>query len=374
MNSEPTENRAQASADAFIAELRHWREVSGVSQKSLAKLISFDPSYVSKVERGSVAPSRNFVEAADHRLRAGHALIRCWKEMQESLIARSGSRSRAQDVPVGDPQPGPEAEFVVEHEHAELSYLGGVYRTRIRRQLHNVGSRPVTQYLIRIAVDRYPGDPERSNQLYRRLPLTWEEIGLSAKCGDEPMTWRVKHDRDAFKEVWLLFENSDGRFPLYPGETTWFEYVYTVSADKWGPWWQRAIRVPTRRLNLTLDLPAELRPVVWGLETSMTAEASPVGTPISREQQDDRMLFTWSTDCPQLHARYRLEWKFKTANSTEEAKGESLAPSELMHALGIAQDGDPILAEVGRPFVAIQRVCVAGVAAEISGTGCGVVA
>ena len=116
--------------------------------------------------------------------------------------------------------------LVVEEEVAKLAYRDGAYHSRIRRHLRNMGSEPVTQYLIRIAVDRYPGDPERSNRLYREDPLTWEEIGLSATCGEEPMTWRVKHDRDAFKELWLLFENQDGRFPLYPGESTWIDYVY----------------------------------------------------------------------------------------------------------------------------------------------------
>ncbi|MCA1673774.1 MAG: helix-turn-helix domain-containing protein, partial [Actinobacteria bacterium] len=62
MTAEPSESHAQTGSGDFIAELRHWREVSGVSQNSLAKLVSFDPSYVSKVERGSVVPSRSFVE------------------------------------------------------------------------------------------------------------------------------------------------------------------------------------------------------------------------------------------------------------------------------------------------------------------------
>jgi hypothetical protein len=79
-----------------------------------------------------------------------------------------------------------------------------MFRTLVRRQLRNIRSEPVTQYLIRIAVDRHPGDPERSNRLYRERPLTWEEIGLSARCGSEPMTWRVMHGRDLFKEVWLM--------------------------------------------------------------------------------------------------------------------------------------------------------------------------
>ena len=108
-------------------------------------------------------------------------------------------------------------QLVVEHEIAELTFRDGIYRTRVRRQLRNTGAQPVTQYLIRIAVDRYPGDPERSNELYRHDPLTWDEISLEATCGDEPMTWRVKHDRDALKEVWLLFENQRRQVPVVPG-------------------------------------------------------------------------------------------------------------------------------------------------------------
>jgi hypothetical protein len=37
---------------------------------------------------------------------------------------------------------------------------------------------PVTRYLVRISVDRHPSDPERSDELYRCNPLTWEELSL----------------------------------------------------------------------------------------------------------------------------------------------------------------------------------------------------
>ncbi|MGH3977557.1 MAG: helix-turn-helix domain-containing protein [Pseudonocardiaceae bacterium] len=46
------DDHGMATVDAFIAELRHWREVTGYSQKALAKLVGYTPSYVSKVERG----------------------------------------------------------------------------------------------------------------------------------------------------------------------------------------------------------------------------------------------------------------------------------------------------------------------------------
>ena len=47
------------------------------------------------------------------------------------------------------------------------------------------------------------------------------------------MAWRARYHQAAFKEVWLLFQNDDGRFPLYPGETATIEYTYTVGTDKW---------------------------------------------------------------------------------------------------------------------------------------------
>ena len=350
MQLEPEEAQQNPTVAAFIAELRHWREVAGYSQKALAKLVGYTPSYVSKVERGTVLASRSFAESADQHLRAGRALIRRWREMHEALVELSGDRARHDEPPADDPQSAPGPDLIVEHEHAELTYRDGMYETRIRRQLRNTGTQPVTQYLVRIAVDRYPGDPERSNQLYREDPLTWEEIGLSATCGDETMAWHVKHDRDAFKEVWLNFENADGRFPLYPGEMTWITYVYTVSSHKWGPWWQRAIRLPTRRLSMTVVFPARLEPVVWGITTSMTAEASPFRTPISRQQKDDQMVFTWSTDEPPLHARYRIEWKFRVPDEGETTEMETMSPAERMRSLDIAQDGDPVLAVVARPF------------------------
>jgi peptide deformylase len=339
---------AQRAVEAFVAELRHWREVAGLSQKALANIAGYDPSYVSKVERGSIIASRAFAESADSATKAGRALIRRWRELDAAGAGESSASQHGESAP-DDPQSAVGTALIVEHEDAMLIYRDGIFETRIRRLLHNVGTEPISRYLIRIAVDRHPGDPERSNRLYRENPLTWEEIRLTASCGDEPMMWRAKHDRDAFKEVWLLFENADGRFPLYPGDSIWISYSYTVTAEKWGPWWQRAIRLQTRRLQLRLDLPSALQPAVWGMETSMTAESSPFRTPFVRTENEDRVMFAWSIDDPALHARYRVEWKFK-APSEESEPMESMTPSQRMSAAGIIQDGDPMLSAEARRF------------------------
>ena len=350
MQPEPDDVGQNPEVIAFIAELRHWREVNDCSQKALARVAGYTPSYVSKVERGTMVPSRSFAEAADQHLQAGRAIIRRWKDMHDSLADVSAGKPRHDELPAREPQSMQGPDLVVEHEHAELVYRDGLYRTRVRRHLRNTGSQPVTRYLIRISVDRHPGDPERSNRLYREDPLTWEEIGLSALCGDEPMTWNVKHDRDAFKEVWLLFENADRRFPLYPGETTWIDYVYTVQAHKWGPWWGRAIRLPTRQLSMALTLPARLEPVVWGIATSMTVDASPFHTPIARRPKDDEVVFTWSTDEPPLNSRYRMEWKFMVPEDNETTEVQAMSPAEQMASLGITQEREPVLTETARRF------------------------
>ena len=81
----------------------------------------------------------------------------------------------------------------------------------------------------------------------------------------------MEGDRDAFKEVWLLFENHEGRFPLYPGSRVTIEYAYTVSEEKWGQWFQRAVRLPTRNLTVRLNFPVEFEPQQCALPSSASA-------------------------------------------------------------------------------------------------------
>lgn len=180
--------------------------------------------------------------------------------------------------------------------------------------------------------------------------MTWDELDLQAQCGDELMRWRVQHDKDSLKEVWLLFENEHGRFPLYPGESTDIEYSYSVPDTKWGPWFQRTVRHPTQRLSVRLVFPAHLEPSVWGIENTMSSsEPHPFRTAIDRRAEDGRLVFAWSTENPPLHARYRLEWRFKARPATDQGD-EHVSPIETMKAMGVVQEGDPILASPARRF------------------------
>ncbi|WP_280413439.1 helix-turn-helix domain-containing protein [Nocardia asiatica] len=298
------------AAEAFAAEVAYWRDVKGLAKKALASRMGFDASYVSHIESGRHRPTEDFARRADEALESGTAIWKRWRDYETAKLHAS--------KPAPTSTPGlssqyPGTDLVVEHDAARLDYDGTAYRLTMRRLLRNTGVEPITRFLIRISVDRYPGEPERSKQHYRHNPLTWDELELTAACGGEPMRWEAKHDHDAFKEVWLLFENDNARFPLYPGDSVWIDYVYSVGDNKWGRWFQRAVRLPTERLEVTLAFPTALDPAVWGIETSMTADAKPLPTAPARHDDNDTAIFTWNTTRPPLHTRYRMEWRFRSS-------------------------------------------------------------
>jgi peptide deformylase len=320
---------------AFRGELTRWRELRGMSKKQLAAAMGFDASYLSHVEAGRMHASELFARKAEESLAADGELARVWR------LTGSGSGSS------GMPSAGG---LVVEDDHAELSYDGAFFRACQRRVLRNTGPEPVTRYLMRISVDRYPGQPERSNALYRARPLTWDQLGLAASCDGEPMAWHVKVDRDSFKEAWLCFENERGRFPLYPGQTATISYSYTVDDGRWGPWFQRAVRLPTRRLSVELVFPAAVDPVVWGTETSATAEAVPLRTGPAQSEDGSHVRYWWATTDPPVGTRYRLEWRFRSRPDGPDDHPELRTAGERMTAAGIVQDGAEILRQQAVAF------------------------
>lgn len=320
--------------DGFRTMLTHWRKQRRLTKKALAEAMGFDPSYISHVESGRYPPSEEFARLAEQKLSTGGELWRSWQATPEAQPASTGG-----------------GELFVDSDHAELRYHEGTYTASMRRRVVNGGNEPVTRYLARISVDRYPGRPELSNELYRNHPLTWERLNLTASCNGEPMAWVAKHDRDSFKEVWLSFENEHSMFPLYPGQSALLEYSYVVGEDQWGQWFQRAVRLPTRALSVELRFPASLGPGVWGTETSTTASAVPLRSAVQSREIDGEMAFTWHTNDPPIGARYRLEWRWRNSTEQDTTTRPSLrTASDRMRAAGIVQEGEEILAQIARSF------------------------
>ncbi|TDC69677.1 XRE family transcriptional regulator, partial [Micromonospora sp. KC606] len=332
-----TTSPLERAAESFAAELARHRTGRGLSKKQLATMMGFDPSYVSHVEGRRHRPTEDFARRAEAVLDASGAIWQRFREYDQLRQAKGAPTHR--DLPPTGQWLPPGTGLVVERETATLTHADDGYRCLVRRQLHNVGTEPVTRHLVRVAVDRWPDDPGRSNRHHREHPLTFSELRLRAYRDDgisrEAMHWRAKHDRDAYKEIWLLFENADGRFPLHPGERVEIEYSYQVGREKWGLWFQRAVRLPTRHLAVRLDLPAALDPRVWGVETSLSADEGPLRTPVSRHDRAGRAVFDWSIDDPPLNSRYRLQWRFRGEPADTERAAAAVQAGDRLRALGV---------------------------------------
>jgi len=291
----------------FVAELVRQRMLARLSQAALGALMGYDRTYVNKIECGALEPTAEFARKADASLHLSGDLFGRWESFNASKRQQAAQSPRPARKPVEEAA----ADLVVTQDEAWLRFDGDVYVLQMRKRVVNVGDAPATRFFIRIAVDRFPGEAARSNDHYRRNPLTLEELAVEAERDGEPMAYEVEQDRDSLKELWLLFRNPSRQFPLYPGEETCLDYSYRVCAEKWGHWFQRAVRLPTRRLSVHLHFPGALDPAVWGVEVSPTAERRPFATPVQTEIVGSEAHFHWSRPRPLLEARYRLEWTFR---------------------------------------------------------------
>lgn len=327
----------------FGDEVRRLRERARLSQKALGQRVGYSASFISKVETSTIVPADTVASALDEELQAGGELMRLFDLLEPQRDAVAVPRGRR---PEGPDLTSPRSGLIVVHEDSKLTYQDGVYTTEVRRTLRNYNPEPRERYLIRVMVDRYPYDAERSNAHYRRHPLRWEEIDLEAYCGDERMDHEVKLDRDAAKEIWLLFRNREFSFPLMQGQETTIRYRYSVPETKWGPWWQRAMRYRTLKLSLTLDFPLAREPRLSGRITG-AGSPRPFNREIPHEDEGDRRRFTWVIDGPPDDSRVRIDWRMKPL---PEEVSEALSPAEQMAEMGILQAEHPALQVAARPF------------------------
>ncbi len=96
-----------------------------------------------------------------------------------------------------------------------------------------------------------------------------------------------------------------------------------------------------------LDFPDAADPMLWGLQTTLTAERLPLQPPASRKSHHGRVIYSWTTERPPLHSRFRFEWRFRNVLGDVPAR---LPPGERMRRLGIVQRTDPLLLRPCAPF------------------------
>lgn len=84
MGQKPRELTPHAGPYHYLgAEMRTWRTQRRLSLAKLGRKITFNPSYMARVERGEQAPSADLVTAYDHALSAGGSLVRIYRRITE---------------------------------------------------------------------------------------------------------------------------------------------------------------------------------------------------------------------------------------------------------------------------------------------------
>ena len=64
----------------FGRRLRHWRTAAALTQAQLGRALTYDHSYISRVESGTRWPPRELAERCDQLLGAGQELIELWSQ------------------------------------------------------------------------------------------------------------------------------------------------------------------------------------------------------------------------------------------------------------------------------------------------------
>lgn len=191
-----------------------------------------------------------------------------------------------------------------------------VYHLKFQKKIQNIGQIPITRVYCRIAVDKFPGEPERSREHYRKFPLEMDKINFRAfDRNEEELNYEVEFDYDSNKEIYILLRSGNVYKSLYPGETTDIYYTFTVSTLYWGPFLERNIRVETKKARVVLVFPERLNIRVWGIEKSLAIGELPISPAIMQSRSIDEgeealMKYEWTTTAPSLYSRYRFMWQF----------------------------------------------------------------
>jgi transcriptional regulator with XRE-family HTH domain len=137
------------------SRLRAAREAKRYSQKGLA-----DELRRVAAARGHNLPDHASLTVLISRWENGHHTP---DQLYRELLPLALDQPAAQlGLDPGPPAPAPAGPgtLIAEDDHATLTYDDGLYHLKMRRTLHNTSPHVVVRYLVRIAVDKYPGDAE----------------------------------------------------------------------------------------------------------------------------------------------------------------------------------------------------------------------
>src|SRR6266508_4452844 len=94
MQQQDTADVVAEAARQYAEELGRWRRQRSLSKQKLATLMTYDRSYVSHVESGSLPPTEDFTRRAEAVLDTAGALWARWEAYEAARIGSARASSR----------------------------------------------------------------------------------------------------------------------------------------------------------------------------------------------------------------------------------------------------------------------------------------
>jgi transcriptional regulator with XRE-family HTH domain len=146
------------AAREYADELGRWRQQRSLSKQKLAALMTYDRSYVSHMESGSLPPTEDFTRRAESVLETGGALWQRWRAYEAARSLSAGTPLRSLPIePQRDLKVSPFVAWVA--DHSSLSFQEAYSRV----------AASVEQLAARGPADRYA-------EAHRRAHVTRDQL------------------------------------------------------------------------------------------------------------------------------------------------------------------------------------------------------
>jgi nucleoside phosphorylase len=182
-----------------------------------------------------------------------------------------------------------------------------LYKFHTRKVVRNLGDFPFTRDFNQMWCNWFPEDHEKAEAYYAKERLLWNEIDFH--CWDDagPLDTLVLNSLGNRIDFYILFESKRRKRYVMPGTSYKYEYKYHISCNLFGPYYERFVHFPTKKLSLNLIFPHSPTPDVWGYVRTEIGPNIPISPAIEVYENDSR--FSWESTNVIQGFSYALAWE-----------------------------------------------------------------
>ena len=216
------------------------------------------------------------------------------------------------------------------------------YKVRMSKVVAPNGVEPVEFVYARIDVNALGEENDISKCYYFNNPITLQNINFRAYTGtDTRLKTSILNSYPSNIELAILLEEERTGYHrhILPGQAMGVNHELQPTIRQWGPWLQRAVRVPTDELVVMLAFPPDTVSLVTGKR--LVGGSSRTLLPRLRHRgRRDWDIWYWRKLKPSVLDHYRFVWEFLDHREQGVAEEIRSAYERLSHDNTFALESD----------------------------------